>query len=95
MSTLANCYTILDDSGFSTGAAGMSPGGGTGAPLLSPIGQFQCTSLATAATVAYLFSSIFQRPVRLCPIGSAPPYTLIIGAAATVALTAVPSGVTY
>jgi len=95
MSTLANSYTLLDDSGLTAGPTGGSTGAGTGMPLLSAQGTFQAPTLAVAAQVAYLFSSIFQRPVRLCPLGSSPPYTLIVGVAATTALTSVPSGVTY
>jgi hypothetical protein len=91
--TLANAYMLLDDTGTTAGPTGGTSGGGSG-KILTP-DPFIAPTLAAAAQVAYLYSSIFQRPVRLAPLGSAPPYTLIVGVAATVALTSTPSGITY
>jgi hypothetical protein len=92
MSTLANAYQIIDDYGTSAGPAGGTTGGASGQPL-TPV--FQSPTLASAAQLAYLVSSIFQRPVRLVPLGGQAPYTLITGIGANNALTVVPSGITF
>lgn len=91
MATLANTYALLDDYSNSAGPPGGSAGGMSGAVLYT----FTAPTLAAAAQAAYLFSSVFQRPVRLAPLGGAPPYTLITGIAAVTALTSTPSGISY
>jgi hypothetical protein len=87
-----NVYRVTDDYGTTAGPAGGQTGATSGQPL-SP--DFTAPTLANAAQVAYLISSIFQRPVRLCPLSQQPPYTLISGIGAANALTSVPSGIGY
>lgn len=85
-------YYLIDDYGNAAGPSGGQAGGASG-DQISP--QFSTDTIAHAMTIAYLFSSVFQRPVRLVPVGGAPPYTLVVGIGATNALTAVPSGVGF
>lgn len=86
---MSSNYYVTDDYGGSAGPVGGQSGGFSGEQL-SP--QFSAATIGQAVTVAYLFSSIFQRPVRLVPVGSPPPYTLVVGIGANTALTGVPSG---
>jgi hypothetical protein len=87
-----NVYYLQDDTSDASTSGG-GTGGASGAQL-SP--DFTAPTLAAATQVAYLFASAFQRPVRLVTkYGSAPPWTLVIGALANIALTSVPSGVGY
>jgi hypothetical protein len=87
-----NVYRVIDDYGVTAGPAG----GNTGATSGQPLGpDFTAPTLANAAQVAYLLSSIYQRPVRLCPLSQQPPYTLIVGIGANNALTVVPSGIGF
>ena len=92
MASLATVYRVIDDTGVSAGPAGGLTGGASGNPL-GP--DFTAPTLAAAAQVAYLLSSVYQRPVRLQPVGSSPPWTLIVGIGANNALTVVPSGIGY
>jgi hypothetical protein len=92
MASLANIYRLIDDYGFSAGPTGGQTGAGSGQPLLA---DFVAASLANAGQVAYLVSSILQRPVRLMALNSPLPTTLVVGVAATTALTSVPSGVSF
>ena len=88
----ANQYRCIDDWGASAGPSGGQAGGTSGQPVCA---DFTAPNMASAITVAHLISSVLQRPVRLVPVGSLPPYTLVLGVGANVALTAVPSGVGY
>jgi hypothetical protein len=85
-------FLLLDDYGTTAGQAG-SPGAAASGEVL--FGPFVANNVADAVTVAFLFASIAQRPVRVAPVGSAPPYTLVTGQVAATALTSVPSGVGY
>lgn len=89
-----NVYYLQDDTGNTTTSGGGT--GGASGQQLSP--EFTAPTVAAAMQVAYLFASVFQRPVRLAikygGIG-AMPWTLVTGASANVALTSVPSGVGY
>lgn len=85
-------YLILDDYGAGAGPSGGQTGGTSGEVLWGP---FSSPSVQAAAQVAYLISSIGQRPVRLAALNQAPPYTLIAGLGANTALTSVPSGIGY
>lgn len=85
-------YNCIDDYGQAAGQAG-SPGGGASGEVL--FGPFSAPTIASAVTVAHIVASAAQRPVRLQPVGSPPPYTLVQGVAATVAITACPSGIGY
>ena len=87
-----NVYRVIDDYGVTAGPSGGLTGATSGQPL-SP--DFTAPTLAAAAQLAYLISSVFQRPVRLVPISQNPPYTLITGIGANSALTVVPSGIGY
>jgi hypothetical protein len=88
MATVNNQYYVIDDYAFNSGGGG----GGSGQPL-GP--TYIAPSAAAAITVAHLLASILQRPVRLVALGGTPPWTLVQGAAANVALTAVPSGISF
>lgn len=82
-------YYLIDDYGTSAGP----PGGGTGmasGEQLSP--EFTANNDTDAGTIAHIFATTFQRPVRLVKKGTAPPYTLYVGQGANTALTVVPSG---
>lgn len=92
MASLSNVYRCIDDYGTSAGPTGGQSGATSGQPLCP---DFTAPTLAAAAQFAYLLSSILQRPVRLVPVGSAPPYTLITGVGANTALTSVPSGIGF
>lgn len=93
-----NVYFCEDDTGATANTLATSAltAGGSGAQL-SP--EFTAPSAAAAIQVAHLFASVFQRPVRLVnkysPASGTPPWTLVQGAAANVALTVVPSGVSF
>ena len=81
--------------GTSAGPSGGTTGGASGAQL-SP--DFVAPTITNAVQVAYLFASIFQRPVRLVTkygSGATPPWTLITGIGANSTLTTVPSGITF
>lgn len=89
-----NAYYLQDDYA-NTAASGGGTGGASGAQL-SP--EFTAPTIAAAVQVAYLFATVFQRPVRLVQkYGgiSAMPWTLVTGGAANIALTSVPSGIAY
>jgi hypothetical protein len=92
MASLANIYRCIDDTGTSAGPTGGQTGGGSGQPLCP---DFTALTLANAGQVAYLLSSILQRPVRLMALNSPLPTTLVVGVAATTALTSVPSGIAF
>ncbi len=85
-------YNCIDDYGVSAGQTG-SPGAGASGEVL--FGPFSAPSIAAAVTVAHIVASAGQRPVRLQPVGAPPPYTLVQGVPATVAITSAPSGVSY
>jgi hypothetical protein len=88
-----NVYQLYDDSGTTAGPTASGPTGGTSGYLLQ---EFTAPSLTAATTVAYLYSSLFQRPVRLAnKYVSAPPWTLVVGAGPNTVLTVVPSGIGY
>lgn len=93
-----NVYFCEDDTAATanTLATGALTAGGSGAQI-GP--EFTAPSATNAIQVAHLLASIFQRPVRLVnkysPASGTPPWTLVQGAAANVALTSVPSGVGY
>ena len=91
-SPLANVYRLIDDYGNAAGP----PGGNTGGASAQPIAaDFTAPTLAAAFTAAWIICSALQRPGRLVPVGGAPPYTLVTGSAANIAITAVPSGIGY
>lgn len=92
MASLANVYQLIDDSGTSAGSSGGQAGGASSAPITPP---FTAPTIAAAVTVGYLVASALQRPVRLVSFGNTPPWTLIAGGNAAIALTACPSGVGY
>lgn len=92
MASLATSYQCIDDTGTSAGPAGGQAGGSSGYPI-SPV--FTAPSLAAATQVAFIISSALQRPVRLVVFGGTPPWTLVVGVSATVAITSCPSGVGY
>ncbi len=92
-----NVYFCEDDTAATANtAAGGLTAGGSGAQI-SP--EFTAPSAAAAITVAHIFASVFQRPVRVvqkyAPGAGLPPWTLVQGATANVALTSVPSGVGF
>jgi hypothetical protein len=87
-----NVYRVIDDYGTTAGPSGGNTGATSGQPMCP---DFTAPTLASAAQVAYLLSSVYQRPVRLCPLSQQPPYTLITGIGANNALTVVPSGIGY
>jgi len=92
-----NVWFVEDDAAATANtAAGGLTAGGSGAQI-SP--EFTAPSAAAAVTVAHIFASLFQRPVRLvnkyAPTAGTPPWTLVQGATANVALTSVPSGVGF
>ena len=57
--------------------------------------RIPCSAYSEAAATFGIVSSAFQRPVRLVPVGSPPPYTLVVGIGPATGLTQVPSGITY
>ena len=93
-----NVYFVEDDTAATanTLATPALTAGGSGAQI-SP--EFTAPSAAAALTIAHLLASVLQRPVRLInkysPASGTPPWTLVQGAAANVALTSVPSGVGF
>jgi hypothetical protein len=94
-----NVYYVIDDYGNTApsgpGAQSNTAGsGGTGAPLTP---EFTAPSATAAITMAHLIASVLQRsPVRIVQkLGGSPPWTLVQGAPANVALTSVPSGISY
>ena len=89
-----NVYYVIDDYGNTTGTGSPEGSGGTGAPLCP---EFTAPNGAAAIQVAHLILSALQRgPGRVVQkLGGAPPWTLVQGAPANVALTSVPSGVGY
>ena len=89
-----NVYYLIDDFGTSAGPTTGGPTGGTSGNMISP--EFTAPSLAAATTVAYLFASTFQRPVRLVQkYGGSPPWTLVNGIGPNNDLTATPSGIGF
>jgi hypothetical protein len=88
-----NVYLIEDDPGFTANSPGAGTGGGSGAQIVT---EFVAPNAASAITVAHIIASALQRPVRvISKFTGVPPWTLVLGAAAQVALTQVPSGVGY
>ena len=94
MATNANTYRLIDDytPGGNPQTVLGSGSGGTGQPVLP---DFQAPSIASAYTVAYIAASVMQRPVRLVPLSTPGPWTLVVGGAPAVGLTQVPSGITF
>lgn len=94
MATLANTYRLIDDytQGLNPNTVNGPGGAGTGMPI-GP--DFVAPTIAAAITIAHIVSTAFQRPVRVVPVGSPGPYTLVVGLGPAVALTQVPSGITY
>ena len=87
-----NLYRITDDTGASAGPTGATAGSTSGQPLVA---DFIAPTLANAAQIAHLISSVLQRPVRWGPVFGLPPFTLMVGVPCTNALTSVPSGITF
>lgn len=90
-----NVYYCIDDYAAGTNpTTPFTPGsGGSGQPVTP---EFVAPTAAIALTMAYLFASLLQRPLRLVPkYSGTPPYTLVLGAVPGIGLTLVPSGVTY
>ena len=92
MATLANTYVIIDD--FSNAASGGGPGGGmSGQPLMPP---FIAQSVGDACRLGHIIATALQRPVRVGALGQFPvSYTLMTGVSPTLAITSVPSGISY
>lgn len=88
-----NIYFCIDDYGAGLNPITGTQGGGSSAQPVTP--EFTAPTAAAALQVAYLISSALQRPVRLVPKFSAPPYTLVVGIGPNNALTSVPSGIGY
>ena len=85
-----NVYYCIDDSGLTSGSPAANTGAGSGQPLT---GEWTAPSGTAAVTMAHIFASVMQRPVRVVQkYGGTPPWTLVVGAPANVALTSVPSG---
>lgn len=72
---------------------------GGGYPDLPASPDFTAPSATAAGQVAYIIASALQRPLRLVTMndgpGILPPWTLIQGALPNIALTSVPSGLTF
>lgn len=93
--SLPNVYFCIDDYTNSAGQAGTPGAGSSGQPLTD---EFTAPSAAAAIQVAHLFASVYQRPLRIVNKFAGPtngPWTLVQGAPANVALTVVPSGVSF
>jgi hypothetical protein len=88
----ANVYRLIDDYGVGAGPPGGAAGSTSGQPVCA---DFVALTLANACQVAHIISSALQRPVRVVPLAGAPPYTLITGVGCALALTQVPSGITF
>ena len=82
-------YTIIDD--FVNGAGALLSGG-SGQPQVP---TFQATTLGQAQTTAQQYATMFQRQVRLVPIGGAAPFTQYVPAAAGSALGAQATGISF
>jgi hypothetical protein len=94
-----NVYYVIDDYGNTApsgpGAqSGTAGSGGTGAALTP---EFTAPSGAAAIQVAHIVATALQRsPVRIVQkLGGSPPWTLVQGAPANIAITSVPSGVSF
>jgi len=88
-----NVYYLIDDYGTTAGQTGAATGGTSGNPVTA---EFTATSIANAVQMAHIISSGLQRPVRLVnKYGGSPPWTLVTGVAATLAITSCPSGAGY
>ncbi len=84
-----NRYRIIDDTGVAAGA-----GSGSGQPIFPDFTADNASTDLAAKTVAHILATCRQAAVRVVNLDSpAGPYTKVIGALATVALTSVPSGV--
>lgn len=93
-SPLANLYRCIDDSGSSNGPLGSTfVGGATSYAPVCP--DVSAPNITAAYQFAYILSTLLQRPVRLVPLASPPPYTLVVGIGPNIALTSVPSGITF
>ena len=85
-------YTIIDD--FVTGNASNPLSGGTGVSLIN--WNFQADTLAHAQTTAQQFATMFQRQVRLVPVGATgATYTQYVPAAAGSALGNQATGISW
>jgi hypothetical protein len=90
-----NVYYCIDDFAAGTNpATPFTPGsGGSGLPVTP---EFVALTAANALTMAYLFATLLQRPLRLVPKYSGqPPYTLVLAGLPGIGLTLVPSGISY
>ncbi len=86
-------YNLIDDYGNAAAlTTNGAPGGASGDIVAGPFGA---VTIANAMQVAYIISSALQRPLRLQPVGTPPPYTLVTGIGPGTGLTSVPSGITY
>jgi hypothetical protein len=86
-----NRYYCVDDYA-NTNTLGVNTGGASSQVVVAP---FVAPTIASAMQVAYVLSTALQRPLRLVPEFTPPPYTLVTGILPTVALTSIPSGITY
>jgi len=98
---LPNTYIIVDDYAATAGnQAGQGSASGSGQPLFP---EFTAPSAGAAIQLAHIIASCRQSPVRVfakfggLPAAGTTPIaaTLVQGAAANVALTNVPSGITF
>lgn len=83
-------YRVIDGYGNEAGPPGGQTAATSGAPLCA---DFTAPTLAAAFQCAWVICSALQRPGRLVPVGGSPPYTLVAGSAANIAITSVPSGI--
>lgn len=93
-----NVYIILDDTGPTAGT-NTSAALTAGASGVQIFPEFVAPSVGAAIQVAHIIASVRQAPVRIAnkyaPAAGTPPWTLVQGASAAVALTNVPSGVGF
>ena len=89
-----NVYRILDTYNNATGPTASGQGGGaSGQPLTD---DFTAPSGQAAITVAHIIASVLQRPVQVGNLSTQQqPWTQVQGATPNVAITAVPSGVSF
>lgn len=90
---LANVYRCIDDTGSSAGPIATGPTGATSGAPVCP--DYVAPNITAAYQFAYILSTLLQRPVRLVPLASPPPYTLVTGIGPNIALTSVPSGISF
>lgn len=82
-------YTIIDD--FVSGAGALLSGG-SGQPIVP---TFQSDTLGHAQTTAQQFATLFQRQVRLVPLGAVGPYTQYVPGAAGSAIGTQATGISF